>query len=86
MHISVNIIKTTELHSFCSYTNYISAKLLKQANKKELFRLGRADCAKGNCVLQKACFMAKQVCTETGSRNSRRLDRKVTGRGRKGGR
>lgn len=84
MHISVNIIKTTELHSFCKYTNYTSTKLLKQANKKELSRLGRADGAKGNCILQKACFMARQVCTEIRSRNSRRLERKVTGRGRKG--
>ena len=58
--LSVNIIKTTELHSFCWYTNYTSTKLLKQANKKELSRLGRADCAKGNCILQKACFMANR--------------------------
>ena len=84
MHISVNILKTTELYRLCRYINYISTKLLKQANRKPS-RQERADYSKGNYILQITYFMARHICTDTKPRNSRRLDRKTTGRGRKEG-
>lgn len=84
MHISVNIVKTTELYHLRRYINYISTKLLKRTNKI-LSRQGIAYYSKGNYILQITYFMARHVCTDTRSRNSRRLDRKTTGRGRKEG-